>query len=56
MIILDNAPLLTREVPIDHGASMLTGFKVSSLVRKCVFCRPESTGKYGSHGTKILSF
>ena len=32
---------------------MLTGLKVSSLVRKCVFYRPEPTGKWGSHGTKI---
>ena len=32
---------------------MLTGMKVSSLVRKCVFYRPELTGKSGSDGTKI---
>ena len=32
---------------------MLTGLKVSSLVRKCVFYRPEPTGKWGPHGTKI---
>ena len=55
MILLDNTPLLTREVLIDHGVSMLTGVKVSSLW-KCVFCRPKLTGKYGFHGTEIFSF
>ena len=77
-IILDNAPLLTREAPIDHGVSvirflllqlvhatktrlekdmlnvskislekkyMLTSYKVSFLTGKCVFWRPELTGK-----------
>ena len=33
--------------------SMLTGLKVSSLVRKCVFYRPELTGKWAIHGTEI---
>ena len=32
---------------------MLTGLKVSSLVRKCVFYRPELTGKWGPHRTEI---
>ena len=32
---------------------MLTGLKVSSLVRKCVFYRPELTGKWGPHGSEI---
>ena len=32
---------------------MLIGLKVSSLVRKCVFYRPELTGKWGPHGTEI---
>ena len=32
---------------------MLAGLKVSSLVQKCVFYRPELTGKLGPHGTKI---
>ena len=32
---------------------MLTGLKLSSLVWKCVFYRPELTGKSGPHGTKI---
>ena len=32
---------------------MLTGLKVSSLVWKCVFYRPELTGKWGPHGTEI---
>ena len=32
---------------------MLIGWKVSCLVRKCVFYRPELTGKWGSHRTKI---
>ena len=36
--------------------SVLTGLKVSSLVRKCVFCRPKRTGKWGPYGTEILSF
>ena len=37
---------------------MLTGLKVSSLVRKRVFFRPEPTGKWGPHGTgiKFLKF
>ena len=37
---------------------MLTGLKVSFLVRKCVFYRPELTGKSGPHGTenKFLKF
>ena len=29
--------------------SMLTGLKVSSLAQKCVFFRPEPTGKWGPH-------
>ena len=28
--------------------------KVSSLVRKCIFYRPELTGKWGPHATKVL--
>ena len=32
---------------------MLTGLKVSSLVRKCVFYRPELTGKLGPMGLKL---
>ena len=32
---------------------MLTGLKVSSLVRKCVIYRPELTRKWGPHGTEI---
>ena len=52
MIILDNTPLLTGEVQ----RSVLTGLKVSSLVRTCVFCKPELTGKEGPRGTEILSF
>ena len=32
---------------------MLTGLKVPSLVRKCVFYRPELTGKSGPHGNEI---
>ena len=32
---------------------MLTGLKVSCLVRKCVFYRPELTGKSRIHGTEI---
>ena len=32
---------------------MLTGLKVSSLVRKCVFYRLELTGKHVPHGTEI---
>ena len=32
---------------------MLTGLKVSSLVQKRVFFRPEPTGKWGPHGTEI---
>ena len=85
MIIVDNTPLLTREVPIDHGASeirflllqlvhgietrqetkhiksletffrkgiyILTGLKVSSLVQKRVFYRPELMGKQGPYET-----
>ena len=37
---------------------MLTGLKVLFLVRKCVFYRPELTGKSGPHGTenKFLKF
>ena len=37
---------------------MLTGMKVSSLVRKCVFYRPELTGKSRPDGTgiKFLKF
>ena len=35
---------------------MLTGFKVSPLVRKWLLYRPELTGKLGSHGTDVLSF
>ena len=40
MIILDNTPLLTWEVQ-----GVLADLNVSSLVRACVFCRPELTGK-----------
>ena len=29
---------------------------MSSLVQKCVFYRPELTGKWGPHGIEILSF
>ena len=38
--------------------STLTGLIVSPLVRKCVFYRPELTGKLGPHGTgiKFLKF
>ena len=32
---------------------MLIGLKVSSLVRKCVFYRPELTGNSGTHETEI---
>ena len=32
---------------------MLTGLKVSSLVRNCAFYRSELTGKWGPHGTEI---
>ena len=32
---------------------MLTGSKVSSLVRICIFYRPELTGKWKPHGTEI---
>ena len=37
---------------------MLTGLKLSSLARKCVFYRAELTGKSGPHGTetKFLKF
>ena len=37
---------------------MLTGLKVSSLIRKCVFYRPELIGNSGTHGTetKFLKF
>ena len=35
---------------------MLAGLKVSSLVQKCVFYRPELTGKWGPHGIEILNF
>ena len=31
----------------------MSGLKVSSLVRKCVFYRPELTGKWVPHGTEI---
>ena len=36
----------------------MSGLKVSSSVRKCVFCRPEVTGKWVPHETetKILKF
>ena len=36
----------------------MTGLKVSSLVRKCVFYRPEITGKQVPQGTefKFLKF
>ena len=33
--------------------SRLTGLKVSSLVRKCVFYRPEHNIKRGPHGTEF---
>ena len=32
---------------------MLTDLKVSSLVLKCIFYRPELTGKWRPHGTEI---
>ena len=32
---------------------MLTGMKVSSLVQKCVFYRPDLTGKSRPDGTEI---
>ena len=35
---------------------MLTGLKVSCLLRKYVFYRPELTEKSGHHGIEILSF
>ena len=31
----------------------MSGMKVSSLVRNCVFYRPELTGKWVPHGTEI---
>ena len=31
----------------------MAGLTVSSLVRKCVFYRPEFTGEWVSHGTEI---
>ena len=31
----------------------MSGLKVSSLVKKCVFYRPELTGKRTPHGTEI---
>ena len=31
----------------------MSGLKVPSLVRKCVFYRPDLTGKRVAHGTKI---
>ena len=34
--------------------SMLTGLKVSSLAWKCIFYRPELTGKWGPYATKVL--
>ena len=34
--------------------SMLRGLKVSSLAWKCIFYRPELTGKWGPHATKVL--
>ena len=33
--------------------SLLTGLKVSSLVRNCAFYRSELTGKWGPYGTEI---
>ena len=42
MIILDNTPLLTWEVQ-----GVFADLNMSSLVRTCVFCRPELTGKQG---------
>ena len=33
---------------------MLTGLKVSSLAWKCIFYRPELTGKWEPHATKVL--
>ena len=35
---------------------MLRDLQVSSLVQKCIFYRPEPTGKWGTHGIGILSF
>ena len=35
---------------------MLTGFKVSFFVQKCVFYRPELNGEWGPQGAEILSF
>ena len=31
----------------------MSGLKVSSLVQKCVFYRPELTGKWVPHGNEI---
>ena len=33
---------------------MLAGFKMSSLVRKCVIYRPEHNAKEGLHGKIII--
>ena len=39
--------------PFRNRISMLIGLKLSSLVRKSVFYRPELTGKSGPHETEI---
>ena len=31
----------------------MSGLKVSSLMQKCVFYRPELTGKWVPHGTEV---
>ena len=31
----------------------MSGLKVSSIMSKCIFYRPELTGKWVSHGTEI---
>ena len=31
----------------------MSDLKVSSIVQKCVFCRPELTDKWVPHGTEI---
>ena len=61
MIILDTTPLqklgkFLLTTFFKKRISVLTGLKVSSLVRKCVFSRPERTGKWAPHGTEILIF
>ena len=45
----------TKSLQVSHrkGISMLTGLKVSSLTRKCVFYRPELNVKVGAHGIEF---